>query len=166
MRSVDVVPYAIRRDRTAVSRLPSRIARAPITLADRRGVTLYEVVLSLAIFAGSMAALAQGIAVGSRAAVKAHLQTQAILNCESKLSEVLAGVEPMQAVDGVPLSPGHDDWTWSLRTGEGPHPDLLVLELSVQHRDGSSAVNAEYSVTRLIRDPSVLADSAEMPTGP
>ena len=57
----------------------------------RSGLTLYEVVLSLVILAGSMTALAELIGTGRRAAVQSKLRTQAVLLCQSKLSEVVSG---------------------------------------------------------------------------
>ena len=60
----------------------------------RRGITLYEVVIALVIFSGSIAAISEGVSTGVRAALQSRLQSQAILLCESKMGEVMAGVVP------------------------------------------------------------------------
>ena len=54
--------------------------------ASRPGLTLLEVLLSLGLFLGALAALSQLWYGGVRASVQARLSTQAILRCESKLS--------------------------------------------------------------------------------
>ena len=61
----------------------------------RPGLTLLEIVLSLAIFFGALAILSQLSWNGARAAVQARLKTQAIIRCEAKLAEVLAGAETL-----------------------------------------------------------------------
>lgn len=127
--------------------------------AVRRGLTLFEVLISLAIFVVSMAALSQLISTGVQAAARARLQTQAVLRCESKLAEVLAGVEPMETLSPTPFE---DDpsWTWSLEIGSGPHLDLLELNVTVSHAGESDLAAASYSMSRYVRDPQIYADAA------
>ena len=64
----------------------------------RRGITLYEVVIALVIFSGSVAAISEAVSTGMRAAVQSRLQSQAILLAQSKMQEVIAGVVPRQSV--------------------------------------------------------------------
>ena len=93
----------------------------------RRGMTLYEVVLSLAIFVGALTALGPLASTGTRAAVSARLETQAVLRCESKLAEVLAGIEPLQAVSDAAFADEAPGWSWGLTVSSGPREDLLVI---------------------------------------
>lgn len=129
----------------------------------RSGLTLYEVVLSLTIFGGAIAVLTQAISTGTRAAVESRLQTQATLWCETKLSEVVAGIEPLEPVDAVPIAAGEEpssNWFWSLSMSEGPLPELLLLEVRVMHQSESGLGSVEHSLTRLLRDPQfTLTDS-------
>ena len=60
----------------------------------RRGITLYEVVIALVIFSGSVAAISEAVSTGMRAAVQSRLQSQAILLAQSKMQEVIAGSFP------------------------------------------------------------------------
>ena len=89
--------------------------------ANRRGLTLLEIILALAIFFGSLAALAQLSWNGSRAAVQARLKTQAIIRCEAKLAEILAGAQRLQSSSRVPF-PDNAAWTWSLSITETNYP--------------------------------------------
>lgn len=118
----------------------------------RPGLTLFELLLALAIFLGSVAALAHLINAGSRAAVEGRLQTRAILRCESKLAEILAGVEPMKSARNVPFKDDRN-WKWNLDVDEGPVSGLLELKLTVSHTGKSSSASTSYSVQRLVRHP-------------
>jgi type II secretion system protein I len=133
---------------------------------DRRGITLYEVVLALAIFVTALAALAQSITTGSRAAVASQMRTEAILRCESKLADIIVGIEKMEPVaekefigDSTEVSgEGADNWRWSLQLEQGPHPELLILHVSVFHNVQS---DVHFSLTRYLYVPEPDLDSTE-----
>jgi type II secretion system protein I len=129
----------------------------------RRGITLYEVVLALAIFAGAMAAISQAIATGTRAALQARLQSQAMLLCESKMAEVVSGAIPPLSVAESPFEEeGLDGWTWSLIVGDGPRVGLVLVEVEVACRRVGDSVDASFSFSRLVRDPQALAASSNV----
>ncbi|MCA9024402.1 MAG: hypothetical protein KDA86_04240 [Planctomycetaceae bacterium] len=131
----------------------------------RRGITLFEVLLALGIFLGAIAAIGQVINVGTLAATEGQLRSEAILRCEAKLAEVIAGVEPMVAVQEQPFV---DDgrWLWSLSIIDGPHPDLLQLDVSVTHQQLSRTENAGFTLTRLVRNPQLFIDAAATEVSP
>ncbi|QDU37744.1 hypothetical protein Mal4_20610 [Maioricimonas rarisocia] len=126
---------------------------------DRRGFTLFEVVLALTIFFGAIAVVAQIVDTGSRAATQAQMNSEAIVRCESKLNEVVAGVIPPQSVSSSTFD---DDplWQWSLSVIEGPHIDLLELTVTVMHVRTNGFVDSEYTLTRYIRDPELYLEAA------
>ena len=118
----------------------------------RSGLSLLEVVLAIGILLMSLAALAQLVSSGSRAAVDSQLRTEAVIRCQSKLAEVVSGNSPLQAVDGAKFD---DDprWRWSLRTQATAIPDLLDVQISVSREGASGTPIAEYSLRRLLRNP-------------
>jgi general secretion pathway protein I len=118
-------------------------------------------VLSLTLFLGAMLAISQIIAIGSRAAVQSRLQTQAILRCESKLSEILAGVEPMESVSNAQFEEDTANWVWSLEIEPGPNEVLLDLTVSVSHISQTGNSDSTFSLRRLVRDPQLFIDAAE-----
>jgi general secretion pathway protein I len=124
------------------------------------GFTLYEVVLSLAILAASLAVLSSLIATGSRAATQSRLRTEAMLLCQTKLAEVVSGVEPLAAVSGAPLVTAAPGWTWDLQVTPGPHVDLLALQVTVSHAAADNSVDAGASLSRWIRNPQLFAQAA------
>lgn len=123
-----------------------------------------EVVIALGIFIGSLAALSQLSNNGMSAAVQARLLTHAVLRCESKLNEVAAAVEPLQAINDQPFE---DDanWTWTLTSTPGPHADLLLVTVTVKYFKQSELSATSYSISRLIRDPLVFQQATETDTG-
>ncbi len=123
-----------------------------------RGVTLFEVLLALAIFVGSMAALGQLISTGVAAALRAKHEAEAILRAESKMAEVVAGVELFQPVSRVTF-PDHPRWHWSLAVRPTPHQGLVALDLSVWHENQRGGPRGRYTLTRLQRTPQVYAEA-------
>jgi len=129
------------------------------TSSRRSGLTLLEILLSLAIFFGSLAVLSQLAWNGVRAAVQARLMTQAIIRCEAKLAEVLAGYEPLQAKTRVPFSDNRA-WTWTLVVADTNYPDLMQLEVTASHRGNSNMASVDYTLRRWMRDPGIFQDAA------
>ena len=116
---------------------------------------MLEVLLSLAIFLAAFVALSQLSSSGMRTAVAARLETKAIMLCESKLAEIVAAVEPLEAVTDQPFE---DDvnWTWSMETAVGPHADLQNVTVTVRYNAENQQAGTSYSISRLIRDPIVF----------
>lgn len=131
--------------------------------SKRQGLTLLEVLLSLGLFLGALAALSQLWYGGVRAAVQARLSTQAILRCESKLNEVVAGAVPLTATSDTPFD---DDatWTWSLQVESGPHADALLVTVKVSHPGQGGLSSNDYQLRRLIRDPLVWTAAQQATT--
>ena len=131
--------------------------------ASRQGLTLLEVLLSLGLFLGALAALSQLWYGGVRASVQARLSTQAILRCESKLNEVVAGAVPLQSTTDTPFE---DDstWTWSLQVRPGPHANVLLLIVNVSHPGQGGLSASGHQLSRLLRDPQVWIDAQQTTT--
>lgn len=127
----------------------------------RQGMTLLEVVLALAIFFGAMAALAQLTWNGTRAALQARFKAQAVIRCETKLAELVSGVEPLQSQSNIPF-PDDSAWTWSAMISPGSFPELVLIDVRVQRSASNSLGNTEFSISRWMRDPAVLTEAATL----
>lgn len=125
---------------------------------SRRGLSLFEVIVALAIFVGSIAAIGQLISTGVRGAVQARLQTQAVLRCESKMAEIVTGITAMRAVSNVAF-PDDNTWTWSVAVAPGPHEGLYIVEVTAAHPSGTQAGNQKFSMRRLVSDPQIAYDA-------
>jgi type II secretion system protein I len=128
-------------------------------MTRRSGFTLLEVMVSLAIFVSAFAALSQLYSLGTRAAVDAALQTQAAVRAETKMAEVVSGVESFEAASGMPFE---DDanWSWTLELNPGPHSDVYELVVTVVFQSGSNPPAMTYSLVRFRRDPQLILDVA------
>jgi type II secretion system protein I len=126
---------------------------------SRLGLTLLEIILSLAIFFGALAILSQLGWNGTRAGLRARLRTQAIIRCEAKLAEVLSGAETLTPKSRVPF-PDNSAWNYSVSISETQFPDLLQVDVTVAHSGGSQLANADFTLRRWMRDPSLFMDAA------
>ncbi|MFK7777319.1 MAG: prepilin-type N-terminal cleavage/methylation domain-containing protein [Gimesia sp.] len=130
------------------------------SIGNRSGLTLLEVLISLSIFLGALAAISQLISTGSRAALQAQMRTQAIIKCQSKLAEVLAGVQPMESVSLATFDEDNDNWKWSLNVEPGDYENVLKLMVTVQYTGESETIFSSYQLMRQVRDPAMLLDAA------
>ncbi len=142
-----------------VSLSSSNRARNRTAAPTRRGLSLFEVIVALAIFMGSIAAIGQLVATGVRGAVQARLQSQAVIRCESKMGEIVSGVLPLRsAAANVPF-PDDSSWNWSVAVASGPHDGLFIVEVTVSHPSGTVAGNQSFALRRLVRDPQLALDA-------
>jgi type II secretory pathway pseudopilin PulG len=125
----------------------------------RIGLTLFEVLISLVIFIGSMAAIGQLVSNGVRAALQARFQTQAAMMCEAKLAEVVAGVVPL--TQGETVYPDDPNWSWSLALTGAPVPGLLKVDVTVQRQGTNARGKTVFTMARYVRDPQVYITAQE-----
>jgi general secretion pathway protein I len=132
---------------------------------NRRGLTLLEVVLSLAIFVGAMAVLSELVATGHRASLQSRLQTLAIIRAEAQMNEVIANPTLMVSAAAMPFTEDYNpaaigQWIWSLDVQSwDQNSNLLQLQLTVMHLASNGTPNATYTLRRYVRDPQVLQDN-------
>lgn len=131
-------------------------------MPHRRALTLLEVLLSLVIFATALSVLGQLGANGVRAAIRARLQTQAVLRCQSKVAEVVAGVE---ALVPVPEAAFADDpqWHWRLETHDTGDPTLLAIRVTVSHTAKQPESRLSFTMVRLLHVPRSPAHGSSSP---
>lgn len=130
----------------------------------RSGLSLLEVVIAVGIFMASMTAITRLVSTGTRASVRGQLQTEAIFRCESKLSEVIGGVEPLEAVETVEMTSeinGTTGWVWSMEVIRGDEEySPITIEILVQHEGSDGEFDAAFNLKRIIRDPQLFEDAA------
>jgi prepilin-type N-terminal cleavage/methylation domain-containing protein len=123
--------------------------------AGRHGFSLLEVILAMAILVGSLAVLSQLVDLGSGSAVEARMRTDAILRCESKMQELVAGVLPIESVSSVPFE-DDPNWQWSVEVASDLTEGLLAVIVTVDQAGTTSPTPISFQLYRLIRDPEVL----------
>ena len=140
----------------------SRPSRSAGRLTGPRGISLFEVVLSLVILVSTLAAIGQLISGGGRGAVRSRLLTQGVFLAESVMSEMISGASPLASQTGVPV-PNEPRWTFDVTIESEAQADLYLVTVRMQHQANSSMGDVKYELTRLVRDPGgvLLARSAE-----
>jgi hypothetical protein len=117
------------------------------------------VLLALAVFLGAFTVIGQIVSTGSQASVAGQLESDAVLRAQTKLAEVVGGIEPVAGVQGESFE-DDPDWTWSLTVSDGPHEDLLLLTITVEHLRADGTPNASFVLNRVVRDPQLFIDAA------
>jgi len=126
--------------------------------ASRRGLSLFEVLIALAIFMGSIAAIGQLISTGVRGAVQARLQSQAVLRAETKMAEIVSGSVSLHSSSsgGFPDNPA---WLWSVSAVPSPHAGLYYVDVTVAHSAATATGRQSFTLRRLMRDPQIALDA-------
>lgn len=128
---------------------------------SRNGLSLLEVIISVAIFLGALTAVMEGLATGQRSELSARLQSEAVLRCEAKMGEIICGATEAASTQNNPFD--DDDtgnWEWSVQVGEGGAAGLLEITVLVEHKPGGDEPNAGFSLVRFMRDPQLFLDAA------
>jgi len=96
-----------------------RTPHAAARRAPRPGLTLLEVLVSMAIFIMSLVALSRLIEIGSLATVESSYQAQCLRLAQSKLNEAMADPQVLGA-PGTGQFDEAPDYTWTLTVDDSP----------------------------------------------
>ena len=66
----------------------------------RSGLSLLEVILSIAILGMALIVIGELIRIGFRSATSARVRSEAQMACDTKMSEIVAGVLPLESTSG------------------------------------------------------------------
>lgn len=131
------------------------------SLRCRSGLSLLEIIISVAIFMASLAAIMEGLQIGRRSELSARLQSEAVLRCETVMGEIVSGVREASSAEGNPFDDdetGH--WVWAAEVTEAGTTGLLQVTVLVEHRPGGEEPNAAFTLVRFMRDPQLFLDAA------
>ena len=129
---------------------------------SRQGITLFEVVLALAIFLGATAVIGQILQNGSRAATRAQLTAEATIRCERRMNELLSGVLPLTTVQKAPFE-DNASWVWSVNLLDTNVVSLLEAEVVVEFVRSNGTVGESVTLKRYLKDPQIYEDAAILP---
>jgi type II secretion system protein I len=126
----------------------------------RSAITLLEVIVSLAIFLFALVAIGRLITLGSDRAVDVNRQSWALLLCQSKLAEIVAGVEPLSSQTDVPCEED-PTWLWSVECTQGDFPGLWTVQVWVR-KEGTEGP-PEASLSQMVFDPAQRGNASDQP---
>jgi len=125
------------------------------------------VVIALAIFLFSLAAIGQLLSFSKDRVVDGYLKSQANLRCDAKLAEVLTGAEPLSSASGS----YSDDpsWSWQLNcTEHDTVPNLWNVQVTVERKKNKETL--QVSLSQMMFAPtargSTLVDLGNVTDGP
>ncbi|NUQ64425.1 MAG: type II secretion system minor pseudopilin GspI [Pirellulales bacterium] len=134
-----------------------------MTRRARQAFSLLEIILALAILAGAVAVLGQLSNAGFENARLARDLTLAQLYCESKMAEIVAGLSPVEAQQGVPFEDTEDpaalEWTYTVEVNPAAQDGLLEVRVTVSQDPAVHAKPVEYSLVRWMADPEATGAS-------
>ena len=111
-----------------------RSLRAP--KRARRGLSILETMLAIAILGGTLAALGELVRVGTRAAERCQEITLGQMLCENLVNECVIGMRPLAASSGS--FPDYPDWQYSVDVQPvSEQGGLVAVIATVAHPDGS-----------------------------
>jgi hypothetical protein len=130
-------------------------------MLKRQGLTLLEVILGLAIFVGSIAVVSKLVELGVRASQFSRLHSRAVLLAQSKMAEIVAGIQTLESAGGD-VFPEDPAWQWQLEVMDGPVEGLKWVGVTVAPApSGELATNrepVEFTLSRWLFDPSFSAE--------
>jgi type II secretion system protein I len=127
-----------------------------VPATKRKGLSLFEILVALAIFVCSMAAIGQLVSSGVRAAVQARLQSQAVLRAETKMAEAVAGITSLHGASGTFTD--DTNWNWAVASTQSQHEGLFLVEVTVAHAGVTTSARQSFVLRRLVRDPQIALD--------
>jgi type II secretion system protein I len=121
-------------------------------------LTLLEVLVALAIFFMAWVAIARLVAMASDQALDVRLQTEALQLAQTKMAEVISGVQPLQSQSDTALDPSEapnqqDGWTWAVDCNPGEITNLWNVQVRVKWT--ANGRTTQVALTQVILDPSV-----------
>src|SRR5205085_5503322 len=131
---------------------------------SRRGLSLLEVLIALAIFLFSLVAVSQLIDVGTASARDVQWLGQASLIAQSRMAEALAGSIPLTSQSDATCDED-DNWSWSMDAQPGAAPGLFQVKITVSRSrpDGSKF---ETVLNQMVLDPTYRGTADGSPLNP
>lgn len=144
------------------NRSKSAWQRAPLS-SQPAGLSLLEVILALAILGVACTFMAQSMQLATSNALAAHRQAEAEIAAESILSQVIAGVIPMQpSASWIPvgISASTSNWSYMLSSVNCEVENMVGIQIDMRDEtEQDSARPSDFKVIRWIIDPAMGLDT-------
>src|SRR5262245_19086231 len=127
----------------------------------RRGLSLFEVIVAMAVFLISLIGLTYILNISGNMAIQARDRSHAAHLAHAKLAEVAAGAVPLEGQGDVPFE-DEEDYLWSLTAEPGGAANLFNVTVTVkrQRPDGHTV---EVSLSQMVLDPKTVGTLYDTP---
>ena len=120
----------------------------------RKGMSLLECILALAIFLMSITGLVFLMGVASDNALEAKMRSQAMSICQSRLAEAGCGALSLEGHDKTACE-DDDTYQWSMDVEPGSYGGLFNVTVHVS-RKRANGTQLECSLTQMVLDPKLV----------
>lgn len=118
------------------------------------GFTLLEIILALAILAGSLAALGEVMRLADQTASLTEGESQAQIYAASIMDELLSGARQVETVSQATLNEDTDvPWVYSIETDKTNLDQLISVRVSVEQKLDARLQPARFDLTRFMPNP-------------
>ena len=118
------------------------------------GFTLLEIILALAILAGSLAALGEVMRLADQNAAMTRDETQAQILAASIMDELVAGARPLSAVNQQAFDPVWDpQWLYSIGWDQTGYEELVAVRVAVEQKLEARLQPARFELVRWLPNP-------------
>jgi hypothetical protein len=134
--------------------------------ARRTGLSLLEVMLSLAILGGALAVIGELNRLGSRSAEIARDETIAQRLCENKLAEIASGLVLPNAVTMAPVEELEDqnEWLYTIEIEQLQQTGLIGVWVTVQQNTDTISRPVTFTLVRWMIDPQSSTTTSDQST--
>lgn len=141
---------------------PRRLARVPISYGKNgpvpfSGFTLLEIILALAILAGSLAALGEVMRLADQNAAMTRDETQAQIIAASVMDELVSGARVLTAVNQATCDEGIDSqWVYSVAVEQTGYVELVEVRVLVEQQLEAELQPARFELVRWLPNPDYI----------
>jgi general secretion pathway protein I len=144
---------------------PQTRSRAVAKRIQATGFTLLEIILALAILAGSLAALGEVMRLADQTVSLTEGESQAQILAASIMDELLSGARQLENVSQATLNQDDDiPWVYSIETDSTNLDQLVSVHVSVEQKLDSRLQPARFDITRFMPNPNYTPPDASSQT--
>jgi type II secretory pathway pseudopilin PulG len=119
--------------------------------------SLLEVILALAILAGSLAALGEVMRMAGQAARLTESESQAQILAASVMDELAAGARQLSAVSQSTLdSSSNPPWTYSIALEDTGYQQMVAVRVMIEQQLDSRLQPARFELVRWMPNPNYI----------
>src|SRR5215471_4766174 len=126
----------------------------------RRGLSLMEVILAIAILGGSLATIGQLIRIGARNAAEARDLTMAQLYAESQMNRLASGIETLDKVDNAQYDDA-GNYVYSVDVWATDVTGVMAATVTVKQAPETTSRPISYTLSRWIVEPEYAQQLAD-----